>query len=38
MFNLKEQEELYIDKNKIFILHGCSFIVNQNNSYKIFFD
>ena len=38
MFNLKEQEELYIDKNKIFIILGCSFIVNQNNTYKNFFE
>ena len=38
MFNLKEQEELYINKNKIFILLGCSFIVNQNNTYQNFFE
>ena len=38
MFNLKEQQELYLDKNNIILILGCSFIVNQNNSFKNFFE
>ena len=38
MFNLKEQKELYLDKNNVVTMLGCSFIVNQNNSYKNFFE
>ena len=38
MFDLKEQQKLSLDKNSIIILLGCSFIVNQNNTYKNFFE
>ena len=38
MFNLKYQQELYLDKNNIVLMLGCSFIVNQNNSFKNFFE
>ena len=37
MFNVKEQN-LNFDKNNNLILLGCSFIVNQNNTYKNFFE
>ena len=38
MFNLKYQQELYLDNNNIVLMLGCSFIVNQNNSFKNFFE
>ena len=38
MFNSKDQKELYLDKNNVVLMLGCSFIVNQNNSYKNFFE
>ena len=38
MFNLKDQQELYLNKNNIVVMLGCSFIVNQNNSFKNFFE
>ena len=38
MFNLKEQQELYLDKNTILVVLGCSFIVNQNNSFTNYFE
>ena len=38
MFDIKEQEELYLEKNKVVIILGCSFVVNQNNTMKNFFE
>ena len=38
MFDLNEQQELYLDKNKVIIILGCSFVVNQNNTLKNFFE
>ena len=38
MFNLKEQKELFLDKNNVVILLGCSFIISQNESIKNFFE
>ena len=38
MFDIKEQEELYLENNKVVIILGCSFVVNQNNTMKNFFE
>ena len=38
MFSLKEQKELFLDKNNVVIMLGCSFIISQNESLKNFFE
>ena len=38
MFNLKDQQELYLDKNSVVLMLGCTFVINQNNSYKNVFE
>ena len=38
MLDLKDQQELYLDKNKIIYILGCNFVVNQNNTLKNFFE
>ena len=38
MFNLKEQKELFLDKNNIMTVLSCNFVVRKNNSYHTFFE
>ena len=36
MFNKKEQNELFIPKNKIMTILNCNFIIKKNNTYQTF--
>ena len=38
MFNIKEQKDLFLDKNNIVTLLNCNFMIKKNNNYQNFYE